>query len=141
MKEVTKWDNNPRMMWVWDNGGEGDKIQRKVIYIIDSASTEHPVLALADDGYSITRWAHCAEIEEEEPKPKYRRMTNQELAWWLQDGIKEGKHREWKKRDDIFVRCFIYSYSEDKANGPIDKDILIREDGGEWHEPPVEVEE
>lgn len=43
-------------------------------------------------------------------------MTNQELAWWLQDGIKDGKRREIKygcKRDDVEVECQ-YTYLDSK---------------------------
>lgn len=124
-------------MWVWDDGGEGDKVQRKVIYIADPALTMYPVVALSNDGYNTIRWAHCAEIEE----PKTRRMTNQELYWWLQDGIRKGKRRELKYPVFAFIHSFTKEYSEDEANSPVDDDILIRENGGEWHEPLVETDE
>ena len=69
------------MMWVWDD--PEDKVKLKVIYIMDSGLW--PVIILHNDWTS--HYKHCAEIE----KPKKRRMTNQELAWWLRDG----KNREW----------------------------------------------
>lgn len=141
MKEVTyeEWLKNPtpREMWVWDNGGEGAEEQRKVIYIADPALTKHPVITLLDDGYSIIRWAHCAEIEE----PKTRRMTNQELYRWLLDGIRKGKRRELTYPVFAFIHSLTKEYSEDEANSPVDDDILIRENGGEWGEPLVEVED
>ena len=139
MKEVTyeDWQKNPtpRMMWVWDSS-ENNKKQLKVIYISKEDIT-HPVIALAYGDIDSSRYKHCAEIE------KQRRMTNKELSWWLQDGIKDGKHREIKygcKRDDVEVECQ-YTYLDSKCNDAVPVGFLIRENGGEWHEPLVEVEE
>ena len=139
MKEVTyeEWQKNPtpRMMWVWDSS-ENNKKQLKVIYISKEDIT-HPVIALAYGDIDSSSYKHCAEIE------KQRRMTNKELSWWLQDGIKDGKHREIKygcKRDDVEVECQ-YTYLDSKCNDAVPVGFLIRENGGEWHEPLVEVEE
>ena len=139
MKEVTyeDWQKNPtpRMMWVWDSF-ENDKKQRKVIYISE-LGIPYPIFALTEDKLDIEHFKHCAEIE------KQRRMTNKELSWWLQDGIKDGKHREIKygcKRDDVEVECQ-YTYLDSKCNDAVPVGFLIRENGGEWQEPLVEVEE
>lgn len=138
MKEVTykNWQKNPtpRMMWVWNSNVE-NKVQAKVIYIIKS--DEYPVIT--DNDADIIRYRHCAEIE----KQKYRRMTNQELAWWLQDGIKDGKHRECKygkKSDNSVVTCN-FNYLDRERYDEVCENTLIREDDGEWYEPLVEVEE
>lgn len=138
MKEVTykNWQKNPtpRMMWVWNSNVE-NKVQAKVIYIIKS--DEYPVIT--DNDADIIRYRHCAEIE----KQKYRRMANQELAWWLQDGIKDGKHRECKygkKSDNSVVTCN-FNYLDRARYDEVCENTLIREDDGEWHEPLVEVEE
>ena len=137
MKEVTyeDWQKNPtpRMMWVWDSS-ENNKKQLKVIYISKEDIT-HPVITLSHSDIDSSRYKHCAEIE------KQRRMTNKELSWWLQDGIKDGKHREIKygcKRDDVEVECQ-YTYLDSKCNDAVPVGFLIRENGGEWHEPLVEV--
>ena len=139
MKEVTyeDWQKNPtpRMMWVWDSS-ENNKQQRKVIYFLDR-KIQYPIVVISDDEIDIVNYEHCAEIE------KQRRMTNKELSWWLQDGIKDGKHREIKygcKRDDVEVECQ-YTYLDSKCNDAVPVGFLIRENGGEWHEPLVEVEE
>ena len=135
MKEVTceDWQKNPtpRVMWVWNSNVE-NKVQAKVIYVINHDT--YPVITLTDNDVDLLRYKHCAEIE----KPK--RMTNQELAWWLQDGIKDGKHREIKygcKRDDVEVECQ-YTYLDSKCNDAVPVGFLIRENGGEWREPLVE---
>lgn len=136
MKEVTKWNNNPRMMWAWNNIiGQKEKV--KVIYIMEG-DVSSPVIALNKTQCYPVLYSHCAEIEE----PKKRRMTNQELAWWLQDGIKEGKHREYKfpNTKTQIVRT-TFDYEEEIASEEIYDNIRIRENGGEWHEPLVEVEE
>ena len=137
MKEVTyeDWQNNPtpRMMWVWNSNVE-DRLKRMVLFLTER-NPSHPVIALTSDNITTANYKHCAEIE----KPK--RMTNQELAWWLQDGIKDGKHREIKygcKRDDVEVECQ-YTYLDSKCNDAVPVGFLIRENGGEWREP-LEVE-
>ena len=142
MKEVTyeDWQKNPtpRVMWVWDDNAEKEKIKRKVVYILSGVrGRKQNVITLYTDESCTYAYAHCAEIE------KQRRMTNKELSWWLQDGIKDGKHREIKygcKRDDVEVECQ-YTYLDSKCNDAVPVGFLIRENGGEWHEPLVEVEQ
>ena len=140
MKEVTyeDWQKNPtpRTMCVWNSKGE-DKVTANVIHILSNGVCVYPILTVTDIDDDYETYKHCAEIE----KPK--RMTNQELAWWLQDGIKDGKRREIKygcKRDDVEVECQ-YTYLDSKCNDAVPVGFLIRENGGEWREPLVEVEE
>lgn len=135
MKEVTyeDWLKNPtpRMMSVWKDNPY-DIIKRKVIYMLKDVM--FPVVALDELEQCTRLFRHCAEIEE--PNPKYRRMTNKELAWWLRDGM----HREYTYEAVGYVH-FEYTYFSGEAEDPVDDDILIRENGGEWREPLVEVEE
>ena len=140
MKEVTyeQWQKNPtpREMWVWDNSFD---VKKKAKVICVAKDDFHlPVMTVTKDYAGYCSYRHCAEIEE----PKYRRYTNQELAWWLLDGIKEGKHREWSYNffNDLIVHSY-FDYTESIRDKPVDDDIQIREDGGEWREPLVEVEE
>ena len=134
MKEVTyeDWQKNPmpRMMWVWDSS-ENNKKQLKVIYISKEDVT-YPVIALTHGDIDSSKYRHCAELEE----PKTRRMTNQELAWWL----REKSTREWKYMNGVTVYGY-YGYEEKCENEEVLNNILIREDGGGWREPLVEVEE
>ena len=145
MKEVTyeEWQKNPtpRMMWVWDYAVE-HKIKAEVVYLGDASSIAFPVITLGKseitDSQCFKVFKHCAEIEE----PKTRRMTNQELAWWLQDGIKDGKHRECKygkKSDNSVVTCNL-NYLDRARYDEVCENTLIREDDGEWYEPLVELE-
>ena len=133
MKEVTyeDWQKNPtpRIMWVWNSNVE-DKLKRMVLFLTER-NPSHPVVALTSDNIVTANYKHCAEIEE----PKTRRMSNQELAWWLQ----EGKHREYKFPDiNIQLVRSYFEYDEAVANDEVYGNILIRENGGEWHEPLVE---
>ena len=135
MKEVTyeEWQKNPtpRMMWVWNSKGE-DKVKAKVIHILSNGVCVYPILTVTDIDDDYETYKHCAEIE------KQRRMTNKELAWWLQ----EGKHREYKFPDiNIQLVRSYFEYDEAVANDEVYGNILIRENGGEWREPLVEVEE
>ena len=132
MKEVTyeDWQKNPtpRMMWVWDSS-ENNKKQLKVIYISKEDIT-HPVIALAYGDIDSSSYKHCAEIEEQ------RRMTNKELSWWLS----EKPHRERKFARAPYIYTY-YTYNENEQDEEVSDNILIRENGGEWREPLVEVEE
>ena len=132
MKEVTyeDWQKNPthRMMWVWDSF-ENDKKQRKVIYISELGIL-YPIFALTDDKLDTEHFKHCAEIE------KQRRMTHKELSRWL----REHPSREYKYQTSDYIYS-AFNYRECKQDEEVHKDIRIRENGGEWREPLVEVGE
>lgn len=135
MKEVTHedWLKNPtpRMMWVWDDNAEKEKLKRKVVYILSGVrGRKQNVITLYTDESCTYAYAHCAEIE------KQRRMTNKELARW----IRESPMREWKYKNGVTVYGY-YGYEEKCENEEVLNNILIREDGGEWREPLVGVEE
>ena len=135
MKEVTyeDWLKNPtpRMMWVWDDNVEKEKVKRKVVYILSGVrGRKQNVITLYTDESCTYAYAHCAEIE------KQRRMTHKELAHWL----REKPTREWKYKNGVTVYGY-YGYEEKYENEEVPNNILIREDGGEWREPLVEVEE
>lgn len=137
MREVTEWDNNPRMMWVWDDD-EKQRIKEFVVFVDTNPDIE--------DGYSgvcvikkqpcheayTSRWfIHCAEIEPP------RLMTNKELALW----IRYKPNREWKRGDDedTFVRgMFVYKLNE--ADKPVGNDIYVREGDSPWFVPFNEKE-
>ena len=129
MKEVTyeDWQKNPtpRMMWVWNSKVE-DKVKRMVLFLTER-NPSHPVVALTSDNITTANYKHCAEIE------KQRRMTNKELSRWL----REKPTREWKYKSAGQVYTSL-GYNEEWANGEVYKDIVIREDDGEWREPFVE---
>lgn len=135
MKEVTyeDWQKKPtpRMMWCW-NSSESDKVQAKVISVVKTDTCIYPVLSImkGDIGYETFR--HCAEIG------KQRQMTNKELSRWL----REKPTREFKYSSSI--SCSVhstYTYNEDNGEEEVSKDVVIRENDGEWREPLVEVEE
>ena len=132
MKEVTyeDWQKNPtpRMMWVWDSF-ENDKKQRKVIYISE-LGIPYSIFALTEDKLDTEHFKHCAEIE------KQRRMTHKELSRWL----REHPSREYKYQTSDYIYS-AFNYRECKQDEEVHKDIRIRENGGEWREPLVEVGE
>ena len=136
MKEVTyeDWQKNPtpRMMWVWCSEEE-EKKKRKVIYILSGVKgKKYNVLTVADKETCTTAYTHCAEIE------KQRRMTNKELARWL----REKPTREWKYKNGVSASVYgYYGYEEKCENEEVDKDVVVREDDGEWREPLVEEDD
>lgn len=67
----------------------------------------------------------------------YRRLTNQELSWWLRECPEE--HREYKFKTNPLI-YHDYIYKDDDVNKVIDDRILIRSNGGEWKEPLIEIE-
>ena len=132
MKEVLyeDWQKNPtpRMMWVWDDN-PANAVKRKVVYF-SGEELEYPVIIVTFGEAAELRFKHCAEIEEQ------RRMTNKELARWLR-----GKPtREWKITVASTVHT-VYSYDEECADKECWSEIVVRENGGEWREPLMEVEE
>ena len=133
MKEVTyeDWQKNPapRMMWVWDDN-ENNKVQRKVLYIIDKPIT-YQVIALIKSELSTESFMHCAEIEE----PKTRRMTYKELSRWL----RENSTREYKYITGSYIYAS-FDYREKNQNVEVHESMRIRENDGEWKEPLIEVE-
>lgn len=131
MKEVTyeDWQKNPtpRMMWVWNSNVE-DKLKRMVLFLTER-NPSHPVVVLTSDNITTANYKHCAEIE------KPRRMTNKELSRWL----REKPTREFKYSSSI--SCSVhstYTYNEDDGEEEVSKDVVIRENDGEWREPLVE---
>ena len=135
MKEVTHedWLKNPtpRMMWVWDDNVEKEKVKRKVVYILSGVrGRKQNVITLYTDESCTYAYAHCAEIE------KQRRMTNKELSRWL----REKPTREYKYLTSDYT-CSTFDYREYKQDEEVSEDMRIREDDGEWREPLVEVEE
>lgn len=134
MKPLTyeNWLKNPtpRLMWVWDSN-ENNKEQRKVIYV-NELDVIYPVIALIDNMRATESFKHCAEIE----KPKIRRMTYKELSRWL----REHPSREYKYQTSDYI-CSAFDYRECKQDEEVHEDIRIREDGGEWKEPLIEIEE
>ena len=132
MKKVTyeDWQKNPtpRMMWVWDYNEE-DREQRKVVYFLNSEDP-YPVVTITADESVSDIYMHCAEIE------KQRRMTNKELSRWL----REKPTREYKYQTSDYIYS-AFNYREYKQDEEVHEDMRIREDGGEWREPLVEVEE
>lgn len=75
------------------------------------------------------------------PKKATRRMTWQELSWWLREKPEE-EHREYKRKNCLSVNHYI-EYQEHRANEECDPEIVIRSNGGEWEEPikPINDEE
>lgn len=67
------------------------------------------------------------------PKKATRRMTWQELSWWLREKPEE-EHREYKNKNSFAVNHYI-EYQEHRANEECDPEIVIRSNGGEWEEP------
>ena len=131
MKEVTyeDWQKNPtpRVMWVWDDNVEKEKVKRKVVYILSGVrGRKQNVITLYTDESCTYAYAHCAEIE------KQRRMTNKELSRWL----REKPTREYKYLPSDYIYS-AFNYREYKQDEEVHKDIRIRENGGEWREPLV----
>lgn len=62
-------------------------------------------------------------------------MTNKELSRWL----REKPTREYKYSNSIEHRVYsTYTYDENEEEKEVRKDVVIREDDGEWREPLVE---
>ena len=91
--------------------------------------------------YKINGKHECKDLYEYdlfiEEEVKTRRMTNQELSWWLREHPEE--HREYCLEGETCV-CFNYTYNSGHSNEEVDESIRIRKNGGEWQEPVIEIE-
>ena len=136
MKEITyeEWIKNPtpRMMWVWNDLTKEVAQKLKVLYVFNEKANPFPVLAIHENGFCCTVFKHCAEIEEQ----KTKRMTKKELSRWL----REKPTREYKYSNSISRSVYSsYTYDEYSEDQEVYKDIVVREDDGEWKEPLVEI--
>ena len=132
MKEVTyeDWQKNPtpRKMCVWNNEEE-DYVLRKVVCILSENDLFNRVIAIEGDDSDYALYKHCAEL------PKARRMTNKELARWL----REKPTRESKCTINNYIYS-VHAYEENCGDEEVNKNMVIREDDGEWREPIIEQE-
>ena len=71
-----------------------------------------------------------------EKKIKTRRMTNQELSWWLRDHPEECREFKYEGGGDYVYSS--YDYTINQANTQV-WGKLIRRNGREWQEPLVEI--
>lgn len=125
MKEITIWDNNPRVMWVWDDNSE--KVKRKVLFIVPGhLYAMYPVIAEAEGCRSVQLYSHCAEIEDGREKL----MTNSQLARWL----REKPDREYK-RDATSLIGHDWKYTEDNSDAEVPCDVYVREGDSPWYVP------
>lgn len=67
LEVLTEWDNNPREMWVWDNG-ESFPQKKKVIFL-DEQTCIYPVVTRGED--TTACFQCCADIIPE-PEKKFR---------------------------------------------------------------------
>ena len=129
------------------------------ILCFDAHSDNYPIVGLIKredgnelcnswtvEGYNSHYYRHQEQVSERlfdlflQVPIKGRRMTNQELSWWVRDCPEE--HREMKcnflKTDALIYHT--YEYEEDEANDECSEYVLIRRNGGEW-EKPLLIEE
>lgn len=128
MKEVTEWDNNPRMMWVWDDH-PSRMIKAKVIWITHS-NRDYPVVILTDKE-NIEIYMHCAEIEDGDKEPKL--MTNMQLAHWLRQGS-----NRFCRTTYLDIVTYLWTFSLGEEDKEV-KHVLVREGDGEWKEPTADL--
>lgn len=70
---------------------------------------------------------------------KPRRMTEQELSWWLREHPEE--HRELSRGRDDGTVFTSFAYNDNRCDDEVPEDYRIRTHGGEWKEPLIEVED
>lgn len=102
------------------------------------------VISIGDDYYHCYNETIAIKDQDEYEYPpmnakqievKTRKMTNQELSWWLRDCQQERREVCRVDEDTIYSR---YIYRKCDANEEVDHDIRIRKNGGEWQEPLIE---
>ncbi len=75
-------------------------------------------------------------IENEENEERSARMTNRELALWLRSCPEEFRECKYLPENTI---CYAFSYREEDADKPVEDFFAIRQNGGAWQEPLIEL--
>lgn len=70
---------------------------------------------------------------------KPRRMTEQELSWWLREHPEE--HRELSRGLNDCTVFTSFAYNHNHCDDEVPEYYRIRTHGGEWKEPLIEVED
>jgi hypothetical protein len=143
-----KTPSNPDGLEVVTEGGKDVRI-----ICTDRSSRGYPIVALIrhETGFEETHYCDKEGVTfnetacfclKEPVTP--RRMTNQELSWWLRDAPEE--HREFiyflegdNDKEHRVVHS-VFDYIPSRSNEPVDS-ILIRSNGGEWREPLIDEED
>lgn len=104
MKEITKWNGNPRMMWVWNDFYTRTK--QKVIYIAESEKEDFKVCSLDKNG-DVYFNLHCAEIEPLE----VTEWNGTPREMWVWKGDIEDFEKNKKKCKVIYIedlyKCYL----------------------------------
>lgn len=123
-------------------GGEDAKVicyvarnEKRIIALVDFGNGEIP-LQYFDNGRHYVD-SDCDLDLVLEVSIKQRRMTNQELAWWLRDHPEEHREFIFCANKELHPVLQTFDYFAHEADTPAN-DVLIRSNGGEWHEPLIE---
>ena len=104
MKEITKWNGNPRMMWVWDDFYMRTK--QKVIYIAESEKEVFKVCSVNENG-DVYFHLHCAEIDPFE----VTEWNGTPREMWVWKGDTEDFEKNKKKSKVIYIediyKCYL----------------------------------
>ena len=111
----------------------GEYMGSKEIYPATKEQRDLLFQKIKEEGYE---WDSTNKELKKIEKVKNRRMTHQELSWWLRECPEE--HREYSHEDGRYVQSGYYDYFSGDANVKVDDGILIRRNGGEWEEPLIE---
>lgn len=141
--EKAKTPSNPNGLDVVTRGGKNVKI------ICSDFKGIVPIIGIIQtDFYEVcyTFYANgCKRLVGEEDDDLFlkepitlRRMTHQELSWWLREHSEEHRELKYKSSPHILTT---YPYSEVEAKEEVSSECFIRSNGGEWKEPLIEVKE
>lgn len=123
--EVTEWDGNPRLMWVWDDDLGVSSVEKMfVVYINPDKAMNKPVIT---DSGAI--YDYCAEIVEQ------RMMTQREISRWL----RMSPDREFKMSIKSEFVSTTFDYNEKNQDSELDDDCVVRCGNGEWEKATKEV--
>lgn len=141
-----KTNENPNGLEVVTRDGKKARIvdtQKKgkvpLVVCVEVGDAIETVITCTTEGDYVSRYIFSDyDLRLKEPIKK-RRMTRQELAWWIREHPEE--HREWRWNDNTWGYAvnatYIYQDGDD-AKEEVNKNIVIRRNGGEWEEPLVE---
>lgn len=137
-----KKPSNPDGLEVVTKGGHDariictDKKGLPIVALINHDGSMEDCICYEEDGKS---WGATEEFLCLKEPITQRRMTNQELSWWLREHPEE--HRELSRGFNDGTVFTTFAYNDNQCDDEVPEDYRIRTHGGEWKEPLVEVEE
>lgn len=133
LEVVTNYNKSVRIVSTDRCSGSGYSI----VGLVAITEYEEYVISYKENGVAFTEDGKCLLLKEPITQ---RKMTQQELAWWLMEHPEEHREYMFFEEGDIDKerKCVHHDYDYHACDKDIPvQGIVIRSNGGEWREPLI----